>query len=162
MWRCFDVTPPPSRVSRWEADVTQPAEEWTAFVIKIHEEKRGKEDWQRGSSGGSAGTGSDSPRSTASVALLKNLKGGKTSNASWDIPPPRAPAELVHFTRFSCFFLFLGGGDRHGEITVLYPSLADWSESPPYSALPRPGVEPLEKNPQFYACVPHVANTHGP
>lgn len=25
------------------------------------------------------------------------------------------------------------------EITVLYPSVADWSESPPYSALPRPG-----------------------
>lgn len=49
------------------------------------------------------------------------------------------------------FFFFLS---RQREITVLYPSLADWSESPPYSALPRPGVEPLEnKKRQLYACV---------
>lgn len=51
--------------------------------------------------------------------------------------------------------------NRHGEITVLYPSLADRSESPPYSALPRPGVEPLENSRQLYSCVFHVANTLG-
>lgn len=56
---------------------------------------------------------------------------------------------------------FLSLSNRHGEITVLYPSLADWSESPPYSALPRPGVEPLEKNRQLYPCVFHLASTPG-
>lgn len=161
MWRLFDVNPP-SPVSRWEADVTQPAEEWTAFVIKIHEENRGKEDWQRGSSSGSAGTGSDSPRSTASVAFLKeNLKGGKNKQRKLGYTSVESSGRATTFYTLSVLFFFFRGG-RHGEITVLYPSLADWSESPPYSALPRPGVEPLENNPQFYACVFHVANTHGP
>lgn len=45
------------------------------------------------------------------------------------------------------FLVFLS---RQREITVLYPSLADWSESPPYSALPRPGVEP--KRTALFMC----------
>lgn len=44
----------------------------------------------------------------------------------------------------SCLFFSLAESEREGEreITVLYPCLADWSESRPYSALPRPGLEP--------------------
>lgn len=80
----------------------------------------------------------------------------KQNKTSWGILPSRAPAQLRRCMRF---FFFLS--NRHGEITVLYPSLADWSESPPYSALPRPGVEPLEKNRQLYSCVLHAANPHG-
>lgn len=60
-----------------------------------------------------------------------------------------------------CDFVIFFFSNRHGKITVLYPSLADWSESPPYSALPRPGVEPLENNRQLYSCVFHVAKNQG-
>ena len=43
---CPPPPPPPPPPRRWEADVTLPAEEWMAPVIKIHEENRGNgEDW---------------------------------------------------------------------------------------------------------------------
>lgn len=109
-----------------------------------------KEDWQRGSSSGSAGTHSVSPRSTSTIAFLKTKQHtlGYTSVESSSLTT----------ALYATLWFF---SNRHGEITVLYPSLTDWSESPPYSALPRPGVEPLENNRQLYSCVFHVANTQG-
>lgn len=63
------------------------------------------------------------------------------SEAHWDVFSPLYQ-ELGQKCCVMCGFLGFLSAPR--EITVLYPSLADWSESPPYSALPRPGVEPLE------------------
>lgn len=117
---------PPSPVSRREADVTQPAKEWTAFVIKIHEENRGEEDWQRGSSRGSAGTRSVSPRSTATVALFKRKNKqqqhrlGHTSVESY--------AELLRFVRLSSFFFFFEQ-TRGDNCTVSQPSGLEWKSA---------------------------------
>lgn len=70
--------------------------------------------------------------------------------SNWDFFSP-----LHRELRLKCSVLcgFLVFFSRQREITVLYPSLADWSESPPYSALPRPGVEPLEnKRTALFTC----------
>lgn len=102
------------------------------------------------SSSGSAGTRSVSPRSTSTIAFLKTTRAGIYLRG-----------ELRLNYNVACAFIWFFFPNRNGAITVLYPSLADWSESPPYSTLPRPGVEPLENNRQPYSCVFHVANTPG-
>lgn len=131
VWRLFDVTLP---LGRWEADVTLPAEEWMACAIKIHEENWGKgEDWP----------GEKQQHGCYSFLYVPLVNRGLElpSEAHWDVFSPLYQ-ELGQKCCVMCGFLGFLSAPR--EITVLYPSLADWSESPPYSALPRPGVEPLE------------------
>ena len=153
----FDVTLPPPR--RWEADVTLPAEEWMAPVIKIHEENRGNgEDWpgerrqqQRGvhslfppffNSVAPRCSSDAFSRNTAGIHVCC-CGGGGAESSGW---------EDTNAVLCCVAFSSLSEADTP-QITVLYPSLADWSESPPYSALPRPGVEPLGEEKKNKATV---------